>query len=144
VTRRALFVVGFLFAATLCAMVVTQRAKDSAAVLRRVHVTPAFTPNGDGWRDRLAVRFMVGRADHVSVSVLDERGRVVRTLARDRRLRPRRFLRLYWDGRTTAGRPAPDGVYRVRVRLRRRARNVILPQETRLRVLAPHARAAVR
>jgi hypothetical protein len=142
VTRRALFVVGFLFAATLCAMVVTQRAKDSAAVLRHVHVTPTFTPNGDGWRDRLAVRFMVGRADRVSVSVLDERGHVVRALAQRRPVRPRRFLRLYWDGRTPAGRPAPEGVYRVRVRLARRARTVILVDEARLRVLPPHARAA--
>ena len=141
-TRRALFVVGLMFAATVCAMVVAQRAKDSPAVLRRVHVTPTFTPNGDGWRDRLAVRFMVGRADTVSVAVLDERGRVVRRLADRRPMRPRRFLRLYWDGRTASGRLAPEGRYRVRVELPRRRRTVVLVQETRLRVRPPHARAA--
>jgi hypothetical protein len=142
VTRRAAFVVGVLFAATLCAMFLTQRAKDSPALLRRVHVTPAFTPNGDGWRDRLAVRLMVGRPDVVSVAVLDDRGQIVRRLADDRRLRTQRFLRLYWDGRTAAGRPAPEGVYRVRVRLARRGRTVLLTQEARLRVLTPHGRAA--
>ena len=141
-TRRAAFVVGILFAATLCAMILTQRAKDSPAVLRRVHVTPVFTPNGDGWRDRLAVRFMVGRRDTVSVAVLDEGGRVVRRLADRRRLSTRRFLRVYWDGRTAAGRPAREGVYRVRVRLPRRGRTVILTQNARLRVLAAHGQAA--
>jgi hypothetical protein len=100
VTQRAAFVVGILFAATLCAMILTQRAKDSPAVLRRVHVTPVFTPNGDGWRDRLAVRFMVGRRDTVSVAVLDEGGRVVRRLADRRRPLPARLL-----GRSHRGRP---------------------------------------
>jgi FlgD Ig-like domain len=140
VTRRAQLVMGALFVATLCAIVATQRLKDAPALLRRVHVTPVFTPNGDGWRDRVAVRFLVGRSDEVSVAVLDRHGRVVRRLADRRPLSKGRFLRVYWDGRTAAGGPAPPGTYRVRVRLDRRGRTIVLTQHARLSDRPAHGR----
>jgi hypothetical protein len=142
VTRRAQLVLGALFLATLCAIVAIQRVKDAPAVLRRVHVTPVFTPNGDGWRDRLAVRFLVGRSDDVSVAVIDPAGRVVRRLADQRPLTTGRFLRLYWDGRTAAGALAPPASYRVRVQLERRDRTIVLTQRARLSDRPAHGRRA--
>jgi len=133
VTTRANLVLAALFVATVCAVIVTQRLKDGPAILRRVHVTPVFTPNGDGYRDRATVKFLVGQADRVSVSLLDARGAVVRHLAHGRRARRCCYVRLRWYGRTDDARPAPAGTYRVRVALRRRGKELTLLQDVRLK-----------
>jgi hypothetical protein len=144
VTTRATLVLAALFVATACAVVVTQRIKDRPAVLRRVHVTPAFTPNRDGYRDRATVRFLVGRNDRVSVALLDGRGAIVRRLAQGRRARRCCYVRLRWYGLTDAARRAPAGTYRVRVGLARRHKTIDLVQEIRLRRPAPPGRAVSR
>jgi flagellar hook capping protein FlgD len=144
VTTRATLVLAALFVATVCAVVVTQRVKDRPAILRRVHVTPVFTPNGDNYRDRATVRFRVGRTDRVSVAVLDSRGKVVRRLARGRRARPCCVVRLRWNGRARGGGLAPVGLYTVQVALRRQAKTIDLLQEIRLRRRTPHGRAVSR
>jgi hypothetical protein len=144
VTTRANFVVAALVVATVCAIIVTQRLKDAPAILRRVHVTPVFTPNGDGYQDRATVKFLVGRNDRVSVSLVDDRGHVVRRLARSRRARRCCYVRLRWYGRTDAARPAPAGAYQVRVALHRRDKALTLVDEIRLRRRPPHGRAVSR
>ena len=132
-TTRANLVLAALFVATVCAVIVTQRLKDGPAILRRVHVTPVFTPNGDGYRDRATVKFLVGRADRVSVSLVNARGVVVRRLARNELARRCCYVRLRWYGRTDGARPAPAGTYRVRVALRRRDKELTLLQDVRLK-----------
>ena len=143
-TTRATLVLAALFVATAFAVVVTQRVKDRPAVLRRVHVTPVFTPNSDNYRDRATVRFLVGRNDRVNVTILDSHGGVVRRLAR--RLPARRccYVRLRWHGRSRAGRAAPAGLYTVQVALLRQAKTIDLLQEIRLRRPAPHGGAVSR
>jgi hypothetical protein len=144
VTTRAHLVVAALFVATVCAIIVTQRVKDGPAILRRVHVTPVFTPNGDGYRDRATVKFLVGRSDRVSVTLVNRRGRVVRRLVRNERARRCCYVRVRWHGRDDAGRPVRSGAYRVRVSLRRRDRSIDLLQDIRLRRRAPHGGAVSR
>lgn len=143
-TSRANLVLAALFVATVCAVIVTQRVKDEPAILRRVHVTPLFTPNGDGYRDRATVRFLVGRTDRVSVWLVNGRGAVVRRLAEDRRARRCCYLRLRWYGRTQAARPAPAGTYRVHVALRRRDKSLVLRQAITLSRRPPHGKAPSR
>jgi hypothetical protein len=141
---RAGLVLGALFVGTAGAAVATQRIKDSPALVRRVHVTPVFTPNGDRWRDRATVRFILGRSGTVTVTVRDGAGRAVRRLAQDRRQPAGRFLRLRWDGRTDARRPAPAGTYRVGLRLVERGRSLTLQDAVTLRRRPPHGKGAPR
>ena len=57
----------------------------------------------------------------------------MRHLVRGRPKRAGRRLRARWDGRTNAGALAPAGVYRVRVALARRGRELELVDAIRLR-----------
>ena len=133
-TRPAQLLFALLFISTLGAFVLSQRLKERPAFVRGVKVTPHFSPNGDGFRDRATVRFVLSRSDLVTVAVLDERGRVVRRLAAGRRMPAGRRLRFEWDGRTDAGPVAPAGRYRVRVWLGDQRRSIDLVQTLRLRV----------
>ena len=133
-TRPAQLLFALLFISTLSAFVLSQRLKERPAFVRGVRVTPHFSPNGDGFRDRATVRFVLARPDAVTVSVLDERERVVRRLAAGRRLPAGRRVRFEWDGRTDAGPLAPAGRYRVRVWLGDQRRSIDLVQALRLRV----------
>ncbi len=66
------------------------------------------TPNGDGTTETVSIPFSVSERATVTGVVTTAEGSVVRTLTTtvdggDRSLT--------WDGRTTAGKPAPDGTY---------------------------------
>ncbi len=60
------------------------------------------------------ISFQLRRADRVTVTVVDVRGRVVRRLADETMAAGRREVR--WDGRDRADRPVAPGVYRILVR----------------------------
>ena len=139
--RPAQLVIGVLVVATLAALALDQRLKEQPAFVRRIHVNRSFSPNGDRFRDTARIRFAITRPDVVSVAIVDARGKVVRRLATDRPAPAGRTLRFRWDGRTDAGRPAPPGVYRARVTLRRRGRSIVLLQRIRLSARAPWAGA---
>jgi hypothetical protein len=85
VTRLAQLTFALLVCATLGAFFVTQRLKRSPLVVRQRTVTDAFSPNGDGIRDRASIRFSLQRSDDVTVAIVDREGSVVRLLATDRR-----------------------------------------------------------
>lgn len=118
-----------LVLATFGAFFVAQELKSTPPVVVDLTVTPFFSPNGDGRFDRARASFRVRRADRVTVTVVDSRGDEVRELLDGRRVRRGRRLRVAWDGRTADGRPAPDGVYRIRTSLRRQGRSATLPRD---------------
>lgn len=127
-----------LIVATAAAFVQAQLVKRNDLILDRVRATPRdFSPNGDGRRDITYFRFRLTRPDRADVMVVDETGRVVRVLARNRPLGTYRYLVFPWDGKTTSGRIAPAGAYRVRVVLHRQDRDFVLDKETHLRRLPP-------
>lgn len=73
--------------------------------------------------------FLVHRADNVSVYVVNQRGRVVATLASDlympAELFPHQIPRVFtWNGRESSGQLAPAGRYSVKVALRRQDRTI--------------------
>ena len=140
-TRRGRLLLGLLAMATVCAGVVVQRVKDAPALVRSVRVSGAFTPNGDGIRDRARIGFRSGRGDRASVTIVDGGGAAVRRLAAGRPVGPHHRLRLRWDGRTDAGGPAPPGTYRVRVTLPRRGSTLQLLTAIRLLDHRPRRRS---
>lgn len=116
-----------LVASTFAAFFVAQRLKHDPSPVQTYNQQGRLSPNGDGRLDAERVSFKLTREDEVTVEVLDSRGDAVATLADERRLEAYRQTRFRWDGRTEAGRLAPDGRYRLRITLRREGRSIVRP-----------------
>lgn len=130
------------------ALFVSQRLKRQPLVVDRVEfvasgVSPeaedanVFSPNGDCRRDGIAVIFRTTRSDRARVEVITPEREVVRTLARDRFLKRYRIHRFFFDGRDDAGRPLPQGRYRLKVTMFDQGRVLYLPRKMRLRQFEP-------
>jgi flagellar hook assembly protein FlgD len=132
---RAVFVL--LVAATFAAFFVAQRLKSAPQVAAIKSMTRHFSPNGDGRRDvsRIAVR--VRKDDDVTIAIVDDADNEVRRLADAVPAKRRQSVTVRWDGRTEQGGRAPEGVYRVRVSLRRGGRAVTVGPGLRLDTTAP-------
>jgi len=127
-TRTARIGFAVLVCATFAAFFVAQELKSTPPNVQDLHVFPFFSPNGDGRFDRAHASFRLKRTDDVTATVVDRSGDTIRRLADNRRLRAGRQMRLAWDGTDAAGRLVPDGVYRIRLNLRRQGRAVLLPR----------------
>jgi hypothetical protein len=121
-----------LVLATVAAFFATQRLKHGPALVQHLETTPVFDPSAPGDRSREQISFHIKRSDAVTVWTVDEQGQNVATLTRSTPLRAYRKLSLSWDGRSDGGGPAPNGLYRVRVRLAGQHRTVLLASEFRL------------
>ncbi len=70
----------------------------------------AFSPNGDGVKDRIAIRPILhqGReTEAYRVTIKNREGKVVRTLEEVRAVPPE----IYWDGKDDGGKVVSDGLY---------------------------------
>jgi hypothetical protein len=138
VSRLSRAVFAALVVATFGAFFAAQRLKHAPTVIQSFKANRVFSPNSDGRLDRFNVSFLLEEADDVTVDIVDHRGDEVRTLADDRPLEAyRKIPTLKWDGRDEAGRRAPDGLYRVRITLRRQGRSIVVPRAFRLDTQAP-------
>ena len=115
-------VFALLVAATFGAFFLAQRLKNGPTAIQSLTARPYFSPNADGRLDEARWSFRLREDDDVTVEVVDADGDTVRTLAEDRFMRAYTQTRFRWDGRDEAGRPAPDGRYRLRIALRREGR----------------------
>ena len=132
---RVVFVL--LVAATFSAFFAAQRLKSTPPVATIKKITRHFSPNGDGRRDVARVRIRVRKDDDVTIAVVDAAGNEVRRLASAEPASSERAVRVRWDGRTTTGSVAPEGDYRLRVRLRRGGRAATLEPGLRIDTTAP-------
>ena len=132
-TRGGAAVLAVLFLATLAAFVVSQRLKQAPSLVRAVRVSPLLTPDGDRTRDLARIGFTPGGGGPVRARIVDGAGRPVRALDPLPKLPccPRRE-RFRWGGETDGGAPAPEGEYRVEVRLERCDRTLELRRPIRL------------
>lgn len=137
-TRQAAVVFGALVVATFGAFFVAQRLKHEPTTVRGFRRAALISPNGDGRKDVARMTFFLLKADDVSVDIVDAQRTLVRSLVADRHLRARRRIRgLVWDGRDDEGRIVPDGIYQVRLTLRREGRAVFLPKVITVDTRAP-------
>lgn len=133
---RAIFVL--LALATVGAFFLAQRVKSGEPPIERVFFQPVISPNGDGRKDAVTIRFDLPRADRAEVALVDVRGEVFRRLA-DRRLGTGTH-RFVWDGRDDRGRRAPDGAYQLRVRLTDQGRTLLSPRTLTVDTVPPTPR----
>jgi hypothetical protein len=134
----AALVFAALVVATVGAFFVTTRLKRSTPVIESLTFNRHFSPNGDGRFDTVVFAIRLRRTDDVTVSIVSRDGTLVRTLAEDLSVRKGRRYRFRWDGRTAAGRLAPDGEYHVRVSLRGQGRVVNWGRKVFLDTTPPH------
>lgn len=90
-------------------------AGASGAALADVWVSPRLlSPDGDGHLDAATLHYRVLAPTHLEVAVVDADGARVRTFRRDHAVVGEEH-ELVWAGRDDAGRPLPDGTYRIEV-----------------------------
>jgi FlgD Ig-like domain len=137
VSRFARVVFVLLVAATFSAFFAAQRLKSAPPVATIKKLTRHFSPNGDGRRDVARFRVRVRRDDDVTITVVDDAGTEVTRIANAVPAQEELSVRVRWDGRTSSGTTAPEGVYRLRISLRRGGRAVTLNPGFSLDVTAP-------
>jgi hypothetical protein len=122
---RIALVVGLL-AATVTAFAVAERLKLTPSPIRSPRADRVVSPGA-----RAEIRFRLRKPDRLTLALVDDRGRVVRTLV-DARPADSGLQRLAWDGRDDAGAVAAGGTYRPRVHLARRRLTILLPNPIRV------------
>ena len=138
-SRGALAFFAILAVGTAGAFVVTQALKRSEPVVERVFFAKYLSPNGDGFKDRVTVRFDLPKGDTTTVSIVDDDGHEIRKLADDKRL-AKGTHSYVWDGRDDDGERAPDGDYHLRVLLRNEGRGLTAARSLVLDTTPPHPR----
>jgi hypothetical protein len=138
---RVVFVL--LVGATFGAFFVAQNLKAEPSVVRAKGIARHFSPNGDGVRDVNGFSVITRKSDDVTVGIVDDDGDEVRRLVTARATRGFAPLKVTWDGRTDTRVRAPDGIYRVRIALRRQGRSVEVPIAMRLDTKPPRPRVTI-
>jgi len=116
-----------LLGGTAAAFAYTEGLKQTTSPIGGTRVTnKVFSPACRCPTSFTAVSFVLRRADHLTVSVEDASGRVVKVLLDDRPVR-RGFRRFAWHGLLADGRRAPDGRYKLRIDLSDADRVIQLP-----------------
>jgi hypothetical protein len=142
-----------LVAATVGAFFVTQHLKVTTPLLAGLPAPhPAVinplngsTCGGVNHRRMVVSFYLLHRSDDVDVSIVDQSGAIIRTLASGRHMRKgvRRPDGVFvWDGRQENGSIAPDGIYYIRVALLHQGRTVTIsnsagPEPVTVKTLPP-------
>src|SRR5919204_5583355 len=96
-----------LLVSTAAAFAVTERLKLTKSAIYGTHVSKLFSPTCSCARGRANVHVVLRRADTVTVTVLDSRGRPAALIAAGSL--PPGPVTFHWNGRTDTGARARDG-----------------------------------
>jgi hypothetical protein len=131
-----LLIVLVLLGATAAAFAVTERLKLERSPITGTRVDRVFSPVCDCARDAAAISFILRRRETLTLDMLDQAGKSIRTIVRKRR-EPAGRVAYTWDGRDNLDRVVAEGVYRPRVQLERNGRTIVLPNPIRVDTTAP-------
>jgi hypothetical protein len=131
-----LLVVGLL-GGTAAAFAVTEGLKLEKSPIAGTQVAKIFSPVCRCPTASASISFRLRHADHLTITIEDSSGQVVRTLFASRRTSA--GLRTYfWNGRKGDGQLAPDGRYRPHLELDDADRAISLPNTIALDTTRPH------
>jgi hypothetical protein len=125
-------------ACSIAAVFAVHRIESSGGPLAEPSASTYFSPDGDGVQDVAEVRFTTQRPERVTVVIVDERGRTVRTLLDDERIDGPHEVE--WDGADDAGATVAEGEYRVRISRAGDSRNYAPTRPTVVDVTPPIGR----
>jgi hypothetical protein len=117
----------------------TEKLKLAPSTITAPQFNRWLSPECGCRRETARLSFLLRRAERLDVAVVDEDDRVVATLAQGLERRPGRVV-LEWNGRDASDRIAPDGAYRLRVRLERAGRTILIPTGVHVDTRPPTAR----
>jgi hypothetical protein len=100
-----------LLVATAAAFAITEHLKLIRSPVFGTLVTKVFSPVCNCSSDTAAIRIRLRHPDTVTVTIVDSGHHKVATVAQGIRMVARHPRSFAWDGRTSAGAVAPDGVY---------------------------------
>jgi hypothetical protein len=140
-SRLAVIVVVLLLGGTAAAFVYTQGLKQTKSPIFGTRIVKPFSPVCNCPTRVAKIAFSLRRDDHMSISILDSGGNVVRTLFTSRAVKSG-FHSFFWDGRTDGGKLAKDGVYKARVDLDDADRTIRLPNQIVLDTVPPSVTGA--
>lgn len=100
-----------LLVATAAAFAITEHLKLIRAPVFGTLVTKVFSPVCNCSTDTAAIRIRLRRPDRVTVTIVDSGHHKVATIASGVHMAVRRPMSFPWNGRTSDGAVAPDGVY---------------------------------
>lgn len=126
-----------LLVATAVAFVVAERVKLEESPIRGPAVDEVFSPVCECPDHVATISFSLSRAERLSVGIVDESNRLIRTIVERRRFPPLHRLEFEWNGRGDGGGVVVEGLYRPRVRFTDRDRTIILPNPIRVDRTAP-------
>jgi hypothetical protein len=115
-----------LLAATTVAFVVTEGLKLEPSPIRATQVTKTFAPGCDCKTHDARIAFTLRRRDTITVAILDQDKRVVRTLLADGPVQAGKQV-FHWDGTDESGLIVPEAAYEPRVELHGERRTITLP-----------------
>jgi hypothetical protein len=115
-----------LLVGTVAAFSYTEKLKLTRSPVGVARFDRWISPECDCPQRSARLSFLLRRPQRIDVDVVDVDGDRVRTLAVGERT-PAGRVGYIWDGRNDAGEVAPDGRYRVRVRLRDDRRTIVVP-----------------
>ena len=130
-----------LLVATAAAFAITERLKLVKSPVYGTLVSTWISPGCNCVNRKAAVSVKLRHADTVTVTIVDGRRHLVRTLAAGEFV-PRGRAVFTWDGRNDLGGRMPDGVYRAEVHLARQHRTILLPNPITLDTQPPKVLAA--
>ena len=131
-----------LLVATAAAFAITEHLKLIRSPVYGTLVSKELSPVCHCSESTATIRFRLRHPNRVTVTIVDSAGHTVATLASDAPRPARQADPFPWDGRTDAGRRAPDGVYKPRVYLANGRRTIGLPNRIVLDTQAPKVLSA--
>jgi hypothetical protein len=100
-----------LLVATAAAFAITEHLKLIKSPVYGTLVSKVFSPVCHCSTNTAAVRFRLRHPDKVTVTIVDSQHHYVATVVTGFRMIPRHAHTFRWDGHTSSGQLAPDGVY---------------------------------
>jgi FlgD Ig-like domain len=125
-----------LLVGAVAAFTYTEAIKLQRKPVGKVRVDHRLSPGCNCPRETARIGFDLRDPERIDVVIANRDGNEVRVLASDR-TQPEGRVVLTWDGRDDAGAVVPNGIYRVRVRLRDERRTVVIPEGIRVTRRAP-------
>jgi hypothetical protein len=140
VGRNALIVLAVaLLVGSAAAFARTERLKLAPSPVAKPKFERHLSPVCHCPHEAASLSLLLRRPERLDVSVVDSDGAHVATLARRQELDAGRIT-YEWDGRGDDGQVAPDGLYRLRIRLERDRRTILIPKTILLDTVPPHPR----
>ncbi len=131
-----------LLLGTAAAFAITERLKLIKSPIYAPQVAKIFSPVCHCATDKAEISFKLRSADRVTVTVVNSSGHVVDIVKIGVKALKDRAVSFYWDGRTSAGTVAPDGMYEPQVELAGARRTIRMPNRIVVDTAAPKVLSA--